>query len=131
MSEPTEQGALNQAEQIIERFGGIRPMAGKMLVPVTTVQGWKKRGVIPANRRDDVLRAAQINNIDLSGLTDPVQDKPVREEGSRPFSASEPTIADMTAGLFAALGVFVALIEREKSGEGDPPVEILRRAKRS
>jgi formyl-CoA transferase len=27
-------------------------------------------------------------------------------------------VADMTAGLFAALGVLVALIEREKSGEG-------------
>ena len=27
-------------------------------------------------------------------------------------------VADMTAGLFAALGVMVALIEREKSGEG-------------
>lgn len=27
-------------------------------------------------------------------------------------------IADMTAGLFAALGIFVALLEREKSGEG-------------
>lgn len=59
---------LDNAEEIIERFGGIRPMATKMDVPVTTVQGWKKRNVIPGNRRDDVVDAAARNNIDLSGL---------------------------------------------------------------
>jgi hypothetical protein len=39
-----------------------------MAVPVTTVQGWKKRDIIPENRREDVLRAAVVNNIDLSDL---------------------------------------------------------------
>ncbi len=56
------------AEAIIERFGGIRPMAGKMGVPVTTVQGWKKRNLIPGNRRRDVLSAAEKHGVDLSGL---------------------------------------------------------------
>jgi hypothetical protein len=60
--------ALGNAADIIERFGGIRPMASKMAVPVTTVQGWKKRNVIPGNRRGDVLRAAQSNNIDISDI---------------------------------------------------------------
>lgn len=60
--------ALNNAETVIERFGGIRPMATKMNVPVTTVQGWKKRNVIPGNRRDDVLDAARVHNIDLSDI---------------------------------------------------------------
>jgi hypothetical protein len=60
--------ALGNAADIIERFGGIRPMATKMAVPVTTVQGWKKRNVIPGNRRNDVLRAAQSNNIDISDI---------------------------------------------------------------
>lgn len=69
-SDSNEQGALTNAEQIIERFGGIRPMASKMAVPVTTVQGWKKRNVIPENRRADVLRAASVNNINLSDLVD-------------------------------------------------------------
>jgi hypothetical protein len=68
MADKNELGALANAEQIIERFGGIRPMATKMDVPVTTVQGWKKRNVIPENRRDDVLRAAHLNNIELSDL---------------------------------------------------------------
>ncbi len=68
MSEKNGDDAIVNAEEIIERFGGIRPMASKMDVPVTTVQGWKKRNVIPANRRDQVLRAAQSNDIDVSDL---------------------------------------------------------------
>jgi uroporphyrinogen-III synthase len=60
--------ALNDAEKIIERFGGIRPMATKMNVPVTTVQGWKKRNVIPGNRRNDVLAAARTHQVDLSDV---------------------------------------------------------------
>ncbi|HTJ65579.1 MAG TPA: mitofilin family membrane protein [Alphaproteobacteria bacterium] len=45
-------------ERIIERFGGIRPMAAKLDTPVTTVQGWKKRGIIPLTRHPDILAAA-------------------------------------------------------------------------
>ncbi len=70
-------GDLMGAEKIIERFGGIRPMATKMNVPVTTVQGWKKRNVIPANRRAEVLAAARTHNIDLSGLNG--DDAPVQQ----------------------------------------------------
>ncbi len=70
MGDNNDQGALANAEAIIERFGGIRPMASKMSVPVTTVQGWKKRNVIPENRRDDVIRAASLNDIDISDLTE-------------------------------------------------------------
>jgi peptidoglycan hydrolase CwlO-like protein len=60
--------ALKNASVIIERFGGIRPMAAKVGAPVTTVQGWKKRDVIPGARRDDVLKAANENSIDISDL---------------------------------------------------------------
>lgn len=68
MTDSNDQDIIDNAEGIIERFGGIRPMAGKMNVPVTTVQGWKKRNVIPGNRRREVMEAARSNNIDLSGL---------------------------------------------------------------
>ena len=60
--------ALENAEDIITRFGGIRPMATKTGVAVTTIQGWKKRGAIPAARRDLVLRAAKDHDIDLSDV---------------------------------------------------------------
>lgn len=60
--------SLKNASAIIERFGGIRPMAAKVGAPVTTVQGWKKRDVIPGARREDVINAANDNGIDLSDL---------------------------------------------------------------
>ena len=60
--------SLKNASIIIERFGGIRPMAAKVGAPVTTVQGWKKRDVIPGVRRADVIRAANENSIDITDL---------------------------------------------------------------
>ena len=68
-----DDNALINAGVIIERFGGIRPMAKKIDVAVTTIQGWKKRDVIPATRRDLVLQAAATHNVDL---TDIVSDAP-------------------------------------------------------
>lgn len=59
---------IQKAEQIIERFGGIRPMAAKMGVPVTTVQGWKKRDAIPENRIEEIMTVARSHNINLSDL---------------------------------------------------------------
>lgn len=69
----TEQAALENAEAIIEMFGGIRPMATKINVPVTTVQGWKKRNVIPGTRREDVLRIAKQLGLDVSKIVQPSQ----------------------------------------------------------
>ncbi len=68
-----DENALKNASMIIERFGGIRPMAAKVGAPVTTVQGWKKRDVIPGSRRDDVLKAANENSIDLSDLLQTIE----------------------------------------------------------
>lgn len=51
-------GQPTETDQLIECFGGIRPMAAKLGIPVTTVQGWKKRGHIPENRHEEILAAA-------------------------------------------------------------------------
>lgn len=51
-------GGENAAERVIGRFGGIRPMAAKLGVAVSTVQGWKQRGHIPPGRRAAIERAA-------------------------------------------------------------------------
>ncbi|MEA1649278.1 mitofilin family membrane protein [Nitrospirillum sp. BR 11164] len=59
-------GANPQVDAIVERFGGIRPMAAKLGIPVTTVQGWKKRGHIPPNRRADLEAAASRLGLALS-----------------------------------------------------------------
>ena len=55
-----------EAEQIIARFGGIRPMAAKLGVPVTTVQGWKERGIIPKKREGEIRAAAAAHGIALA-----------------------------------------------------------------
>lgn len=67
MSKSNKQPLVN-AGDIIERFGGIRPMAAKIDTPVTTVQGWKKRDVIPGTRRAQILSAAAQNNINIDDL---------------------------------------------------------------
>jgi hypothetical protein len=59
---------LPNSLKIIECFGGIRPMATKLEVPVTTVQGWKKRAAIPIARKALITKAAEIHKIDLAGL---------------------------------------------------------------
>jgi hypothetical protein len=70
-----ETEAAGPTAGIIDRFGGIRPMATKLAVPVTTVQGWKKRGIIPQIRHADILAAAVRENIavdpDELAATDP------------------------------------------------------------
>jgi len=53
------------AAEIIKLFGGIRPMANKLDVPVSTVQGWKERAAIPANRHDEILAAAARHKVNL------------------------------------------------------------------
>lgn len=55
-------------EQIIALFDGIRPMASKLGIPVTTVQGWKKRQAIPANRHDEIRKAAETHGIALDDV---------------------------------------------------------------
>lgn len=64
-SDKNENTGESIAEEIIEAFGGIRPMAGKLGVPVTTVQGWKKRQAIPETRFEQVLEAAVTHDVGL------------------------------------------------------------------
>ena len=56
-------------DQLIEQFGGLRPMAKALNVPVPTVQGWKKRGRVPPEHHAAVV--AQ-----LALLSDSKDDKP-------------------------------------------------------
>jgi hypothetical protein len=65
------------AAALIDRFGGIRPMASKLGVPVSTVQGWKQRGTIPVSRLDAIRFAASAHNIVLD-------DAVIREAASPP-----------------------------------------------
>lgn len=64
----TNTDGLQNVETLINRFGGMRPMARKVDVPVSTIQGWKKRDHIPSDRIDEIVRAAKTNQISLDGF---------------------------------------------------------------
>ncbi len=50
---------------IIEKFGGIRPLASKLGITASTVQGWKKRNAIPDARLKAIKKIAKKEGIDL------------------------------------------------------------------
>src|SRR5690606_16847295 len=53
---------------VIEAFGGVRPRANRLDLTASTVQGWKKRGMIPEARADAVIAAAREDGIDIAAF---------------------------------------------------------------
>nr|WP_295834384.1 mitofilin family membrane protein [uncultured Azospirillum sp.] len=83
-------------DRIVERFGGIRPMAHKLDTPVTTVQGWKKRGAIPLARHADLRTAAakhriKLDDADLDAAT-PSEDRPTDASAASVIAPAATTI---------------------------------------
>ena len=68
---PIQSDGFPDAGRIVDAFGGVRPMAARLGIAATTIQGWKSRGNIPAARRPEVRDAAQAAGIDLSDLAMP------------------------------------------------------------
>lgn len=110
---------FKNADQVIEQFGGIRPFASKLGVPVTTVQGWKKRNSIPENRWDEILKLA--NELNLS-ITDSNDNRPIAaapaatvtpmSAPARPVATETPRVtkaekAGYSRGYSAAQGILV------------------------
>ena len=79
----------NDAARVIEAFGGIRPMAKKLGVAVTTIQGWKERNAIPIRRLDEIRTAAAREGIDLGALAVPTE-SPVEDSGAAPPAGDAP-----------------------------------------
>ena len=85
------------ALRVIGAFGGIRPMAGKLAVAVSTVQGWSERAAIPADRHADILRAARQHDIALDrALLNASGRPPAGGPPSKPESA-KPRVPPKTA----------------------------------
>ena len=64
-SAPESPAQEGPAQEIILLFGGIRPMANKLGVAVSTVQGWRERDSIPSARHEQIAAAADSHNIAL------------------------------------------------------------------
>lgn len=66
---------------VIEAFGGLRPLANRLDLTASTVQGWKKRGMIPEARADAVIAAAREDGIDISAFLTEGQQRMSSENG--------------------------------------------------
>lgn len=93
-ADPASGPDASPAEKIIAAFGGIRPMAHKLDAPVTTVQGWKKRGSIPENRHEEILAAARKEGIVLDATQLRAAADPVDPDAAASVAESPP--ADRT-----------------------------------
>ncbi len=90
--------SIENAAQIIEAFGGIRPMSTKINVAVTTIQGWKKRGTIPLARKNIIFKAALDNKVDLTEFFEdaPSFDKDDKVEEIKDVKVEADNIAPIT-----------------------------------
>ena len=59
---------LRDTEMVISAFGGVRPMASRLGIAATTIQGWKSRKNIPENRRQVVLEAVKADGLEIAIL---------------------------------------------------------------
>jgi hypothetical protein len=73
---PTGPDSFPDAGRVVEAFGGVRPMAARLGIAATTIQGWKSRGKVPHARRQEVRDAAQVAGIDLSEIGTPDDARP-------------------------------------------------------
>lgn len=78
----THTDGMGNVETLINRFGGMRPMSRKIDVPVSTIQGWKKRDFIPAERVEEIVMAARAHHISLDGIVR----QPATNENTKPES---------------------------------------------
>lgn len=57
---------MNPIREITEKFGGIRPTARALTVPVATVQSWVAAGSIPSPRIPEILQKAKAAGVELA-----------------------------------------------------------------
>lgn len=111
---------LDNAEKVIAAFGGIRPMAKKLGVAVTTVQGWKERGTIPIVRLDEIKEAARKEGIDLmaavqDGASDAPEDRAgASATGARATGSVPPSGTHGTGTQQSAAGASTSKADAEK-----------------
>ncbi|MEZ5648797.1 MAG: hypothetical protein R3E60_07710 [Alphaproteobacteria bacterium] len=118
---PTSVGSASLSipavDAVIAAFGGIRPMATKLGISFTTVQGWKTRAQIPPARWPEVEAAAKANGIDLASLpsaamSDGSQDVSEPETASRreDHFISDPPRRGSGGVILVTLATMVVLI---------------------
>ncbi len=102
-----DRAAETPAQKVVTAFGGIRPMAHKLGIAVSTVQGWKNRGMIPESRHNEIEQAAKKHGVALdpdllraAGEEPPGEagaDAASRGEAEREHAAAAEAVAATTA----------------------------------
>ncbi len=123
---PNPSSEASPARQVIEAFGGIRPMAHKLGLAVSTVQGWKERDSIPAVRHPDIRTAAHEAGVELDDETlarSARHDEEALEDKSESAAEDEAEEApEAEAAMEAAEGeVGRPGEESEEERAGEPP----------
>ena len=75
------------AAAIVAAFGGIRPMAAKLGIAVSTVQGWKQRDAIPRARLPQIRAAAAAHGVALGPHEPPAPEPPSAAPSDPPPAA--------------------------------------------
>jgi uroporphyrinogen-III synthase len=127
------QGTPSPASVVVERFGGIRPTAAKLEVPVTTVQGWKKRGYIPLARHADIRAAAlrlgvALSDAELAAATPPDDGAAAEDPATMAEAPTVPVVVVAAApepappaGAAASQAVSAAEPTRAADATAEPP----------
>ena len=103
-------------DKVFAAFGGIRPMAHKLGMPVTTVQGWKKRGAIPQQRHDAIRAGAREHGVALDDAALTASAPPdAPAEPARPHSRPAAQAAAPPAGPSSKQPQPAAKISRQRS----------------
>ena len=77
---------------VIAAFGGLRPMANKMGVAVSTVQGWKDRKKFPDNRLGPIIQKMKEVGIQIEALDPtPEMDPTYKNKTTKPSAESSQT----------------------------------------
>jgi uroporphyrinogen-III synthase len=113
------------AGEVIQRFGGIRPMASKLGISFSTVQGWKERGHIPEARHGEILALAASQGVKLdappaappaeSPTAPPLSPRPAAAPPDRPPPMPPPLVAQAvpppaSRGIGAMGAAFISLV---------------------
>jgi hypothetical protein len=119
---------LYPAEEVIERFGGIRAMANKMGIAVSTVQGWKQRRHIPENRGDAVRSAAKKHDVELE---DALLKRALAGQPASADVTPKQAVPQKAAATKGAAGPSEAKVTARPSTEAKPTAEADEATKRS
>ena len=113
----SDQNKELSAQILIEKLGGIRPLAKRLGLTPSTVQGWKQRDTIPDSRLKDVLDLVEEDGIDVyetfteTEAQDTPSDTPIIIEDRRSAHVNEK------AEKYIAQGMDIQIPDDRRAGE--------------